>query len=216
MALSFAAHLVVLVSIFSSYTSALSVARRATHGAFQIQTPAAFIEASADAITQNFASLEASHSRTNKRSAAYVKALHERQHARKSSGLAGEPIAPLTAANHGYEYLVDLTIGKQTAKFILDTGSSDTWAIQKGFQCQDFLGRNETEDTCNFGAVYDGVFAKGKIPDQFFSISYGDGEYLTGDMGFEDVTIAGVTVSQQEVSCHYILGHLSNFDLDLN
>jgi hypothetical protein len=35
-----------------------------------------------------------------------------------------------------------------------------------------------------------------QIPDENFNITYGDGEFLTGIIGTEEVTLAGITVKQ--------------------
>lgn len=106
--------------------------------------------------------------------------------------------AALTPASGGAEYLVDITFGTQDVKAILDTGSSDTWLIQSGFQCTDANSQAVNESQCAFGPVYNGGFAE-QIPNANFKISYGDGEFVTGNMGYQDVTIGGIKVPHQEV-----------------
>ncbi|CZT20691.1 uncharacterized protein RCC_06549 [Ramularia collo-cygni] len=44
------------------------------------------------------------------------------------------------------------------------------------------------------------TFSDGKIADQNFRIEYGDGEFLTGEMGYQDVTFSGITVDNQQVA----------------
>lgn len=105
--------------------------------------------------------------------------------------------APLTSLG-GQEYVLDITFGTQATKVILDTGSSDTWLIQKGFKCTDANGNTQSAATCNFGPVYSGTITQ--IPNEHFQISYGDGEFVTGIIGTQDVTIAGITVPKQTVS----------------
>jgi hypothetical protein len=39
----------------------------------------------------------------------------------------------------------------------------------------------------------------GTIPGQTFAILYGDGETLRGSPGYDDITIAGITVKKQEI-----------------
>lgn len=56
------------------------------------------------------------------------------------------------------------------------------------------------EADCYFGPVFNGTFADGAIADENFNIEYGDGEFLTGTLGYEDVTVAGITVARQEVA----------------
>lgn len=105
--------------------------------------------------------------------------------------------APLTSLG-GIEYLVDITFGTQNVKVILDTGSSDTWLIQKGFKCTDANGASQSTATCNFGPAYTGTITQ--TANENFQISYGDGEFVTGIIGTQDVTIAGITVPKQTVS----------------
>lgn len=105
--------------------------------------------------------------------------------------------APLTSLG-GIEYLVDITLGTQAVQVILDTGSSDTWLIQKGFKCTDASGNSVSTATCDFGPVYSGTITQ--TPNENFQISYGDGEFVTGIIGTQDVTIAGIEVPDQTVS----------------
>lgn len=56
------------------------------------------------------------------------------------------------------------------------------------------------EADCYFGPVFNGTFDEGSIADENFSIEYGDGEFLTGVLGYENVTVAGITVDHQEVA----------------
>lgn len=39
-----------------------------------------------------------------------------------------------------------------------------------------------------------------QIPGENFNISYGDGEFLTGILGYEKVTLANITVDRQEIA----------------
>lgn len=110
------------------------------------------------------------------------------------------PSTPLIAVLGGAEYLTEFQLGGQTVKAIVDTGSSDTWLIQAGFACTDSSGNSVSDATCNFGPAYTGSFGSAQIPNQNFHIAYGDGEFVNGVMGTADVTIAGITVPNQEVS----------------
>jgi len=58
-------------------------------------------------------------------------------------------------------WAVKITMDGQPTYLALDTGSSDTWVVQSGFQCVDKHGRNQTEDACNFGPAYQGTFKEG-------------------------------------------------------
>lgn len=56
------------------------------------------------------------------------------------------------------------------------------------------------ESQCDFGPVFNGSFQDGKIPDVNFNIEYGDLEFAVGEMGHEDVTVAGLTAYGQTVA----------------
>ncbi|KAL8733212.1 MAG: hypothetical protein Q9166_002229 [cf. Caloplaca sp. 2 TL-2023] len=99
-------------------------------------------------------------------------------------------------------YTTNITFGTQTFEAIVDTGSSDTWAVQSGFQC--VQGRRPAEITvpeaeCEFGHLITTSPTFKQIPGQNFKVGYADGEELTGIVGTEDVTLAGITVKNQEV-----------------
>jgi len=94
------------------------------------------------------------------------------------------------------EFATNVTFGDQTFEFIVDTGSSDTWVIETGFACVDVETEEpETEDYCAFGPTYTLSADFVEIPGEVFSIGYGDGEFLTGIFGYENVTLAGLSVN---------------------
>ncbi|KAL8819645.1 MAG: hypothetical protein Q9223_001965 [Gallowayella weberi] len=103
------------------------------------------------------------------------------------------------------QYLTNITFGTQTIQAVVDTGSSDTWAVQTGFQCT--TGRQTPtsseiivpEERCGFGTPVTTSATFKQIPNQSFKVAYTDGEQLTGIVGTEDVTLAGITVKSQEV-----------------
>ena len=97
----------------------------------------------------------------------------------------------------GEEFATQITFGTQTFESIVDTGSSDTWIVETGFSCINVSNSApETEEFCGFGPTYTITDTFTKIPDENFNITYGDGEFLTGIIGTEDVTLAGITVKQ--------------------
>jgi hypothetical protein len=155
---------------------------------------AAFAPASEDAISTNVLELTKSskQSRSNKILTSLMKgdAITKRQ----------TPSGSLTAALGGQEYLVSIEWAGDSYTAILDTGSSDTWLIQSGFTCLDANGQQQSDSTCNFGPAFTGTYDDGQINNENFNISYGDGEFVSGTVGYEDVTLAGITVSKQEVS----------------
>ncbi|KAJ6485608.1 aspartic peptidase domain-containing protein [Mycena sanguinolenta] len=110
--------------------------------------------------------------------------------------------AVLEGSDLDQEYLTNVTIGGQTFKAIIDTGSSDTWLIKKGFNCFNLTGAPESTETCGFGS--DGFDTSASptfkaFPNVSFNISYGDGEFLSGPVGFDTVAVGGLSVTQQEI-----------------
>ncbi|KAI7779086.1 hypothetical protein LA080_001340 [Diaporthe eres] len=83
---------------------------------------------------------------------------------------------------------------------INDTGSSDSWLVQDGFTCVDQENRNQPNTNCSFGPPFQGAFDGGAITNQHFNLMYADLELMTGIMGYETVTVAGITVEKQEVA----------------
>ena len=56
------------------------------------------------------------------------------------------------------------------------------------------------QDYCSFGELWTPDTTFEAIPNLNFNISYGDGEFLTGIMANESVTLGGLTVTDQEVA----------------
>ncbi|KAJ7483177.1 acid protease [Mycena latifolia] len=111
--------------------------------------------------------------------------------------------AVLAGSDLDEEYLTNITVGGQTFTAIVDTGSSDTWLVKKGFKCFNLTGFPESTETCGFGS--DGFDTKASKTFQpmlraSLNISYGDGEFLSGPVGFDTVSVGGLTVKQQEVA----------------
>ncbi|PMD38215.1 acid protease [Hyaloscypha variabilis F] len=104
----------------------------------------------------------------------------------------------LTSLFTGEEFAAEVEFGTETFELIVDTGSSDTWVVETGFVCTDLTtGKTTTEAYCDFGPYYTKSSTFTAISGETFSIEYGDGEYLTGIMGTEEVTVAGITVDQE-------------------
>lgn len=73
------------------------------------------------------------------------------------------------------------------------------WAVRKQTLRSTLMFYPQEAD-CYFGPVFNGTFDEGSIKDENFNIEYGDGEFLTGVLGYENVTVAGLTVDHQEVA----------------
>lgn len=92
------------------------------------------------------------------------------------------------AARNQIAYITDVKAGPGTYQLIIDTGSSDTWFVKKGFQCRNYRKQPIPLEQCMFGPEFQGDFPGGKIAGQRFSIAYGDGNgpYLQGEMGYSE------------------------------
>lgn len=157
--------------------------------------PTAFTKSRSPAKSSHYMSLKKLETnRANPRSAAYLKGLTGKHKGRKPSSGSGE----LISLFEGEEYATSITFGTQTFDVIVDTGSSDTWVVKKGFECIDLsTSKQTTASACEFGPTYTVDSGFKKISGETFEIKYGDGEYLYGYMGTETVTLADVTVDTE-------------------
>ncbi|KAL2160700.1 hypothetical protein VTH06DRAFT_896 [Thermothelomyces fergusii] len=119
-------------------------------------------------------------------------------HQRLVGGFGYQNITSSSA--YGTQYAVDVLFDKRRVSLIIDTGSSDTWAVQKNFSCVGYSGESLPQETCGFGETFPGTFQYGLTdPETHMFIAYGDGEVVTGPMGLSDVTVGNITVKQQQV-----------------
>ncbi|KAG9239992.1 aspartic peptidase domain-containing protein [Calycina marina] len=131
----------------------------------------------------------------NPRSAAFLK------HKVKPSTSTGT--STLVSLFEGEEFATNITFGSQTFEVIVDTGSSDTWVVETGFACVDIETEAPlTEADCYFGPTFTPKNFS-QIANENFNITYGDGEFLSGVLGYEQVTLAGITVTQEVAVVNY-------------
>ena len=95
----------------------------------------------------------------------------------------------------GLVYTTDIEFGTETFTVVLDTGSSDTWLVEDNFTCT-----KGAQSACDFGKTYTRTPTFSPIANENFEISYSDGEFLDGIFGKEKVTLAGVTVNDQQIA----------------
>lgn len=108
--------------------------------------------------------------------------------------------APITGVEGGLVFLAPIKAGNQSFEVVIDTGSSDTWFVEGNFTCLDpTTSMDIPQDQCEFGPSYSLSSTAHVIADRNFNISYADGEFLNGAMLYENITLAGITVSQQEI-----------------
>ena len=127
----------------------------------------------------------------------------------RADGTAASPAVSNMTFIWNTNYMVPVSVGKQTFKLTVSTGLSDTWFIQEGFQCIDGdFGGEINPEICAYGPTFNGTFKYGLVPDiARFAVSYSDGSGVSGKAGYDDVTIAGITAQKQEI----LLASLSLF-----
>ena len=109
-------------------------------------------------------------------------------------------VAPLTKDSGGNVYQAEITFGDQTFSAVLDTGSSDTWVVRSNFTCFDWTGSEIVDQAdCKFGSTYTPTSSFKQIPNVILDLIYGDDESLTGIVGTERVTFAGITIEGQTI-----------------
>lgn len=130
----------------------------------------------------------------NPKSAAAILGTHQRV----AGGFGYENISSTSA--YGTQYAVEASFNGHRMSLIVDTGSSDTWAVPQSFRCIDYSGQLLPQATCGFGATYPETFQYGATdPETHMFIQYGDGEIVTGPMGFTDITVGNITVKKQQM-----------------
>ena len=119
------------------------------------------------------------------------------KHAREESTTPYSNITALTEWSTQYATTLDWDGTK--VSLIVDTGSSDTWTVAKGFHCLTRSGATFPEEACQFGDERIDGFKYGPDEQLHFSVRYGSGEYVTGPLGLADLTAAGITIVNQTV-----------------
>ncbi|PSR83561.1 aspartic peptidase domain-containing protein [Coniella lustricola] len=115
----------------------------------------------------------------------------------------------------GASYLAHVTIGSQVLPLLVDTGSSDLWVASSDFHCLEKDGQRRMEtpspseaanvenegNKCKFPMTYANPNVSGGfVPDEYFSIRYGNGQFLYGSYGVDDVSLGGITVPNQRIA----------------
>ncbi|KAK4172952.1 penicillopepsin [Triangularia setosa] len=89
------------------------------------------------------------------------------------------------------EYLSPISIGGQTINVDFDSGSADLWVFSTE------LPKGLTAGHQLFNQTKSKTFKT--VPDQSFTIKYGDGSTASGSIGTDTVEVGGVTVTKQAV-----------------
>lgn len=104
---------------------------------------------------------------------------------------------PFRMTGYGTLFGVDVQIGNQTFNLLFDTGSSDTWVVAPDYLCLD--GWTEIpQDRCNYGPAYHESPSFRAVDNETLAIGLGLG-HMIGTLGYDDVTIGGITVSGQKI-----------------
>lgn len=107
---------------------------------------------------------------------------------------------PATTVNlRGTSYIADVTVGTQTIPLLIDTGSADAWVAPSSFVCLGADGNEVPQPECGFPVLFQGNSSGGMVPDQYFSIYYGDEQFAYGPFGLDTVSLGGITVSGQQI-----------------
>jgi hypothetical protein len=133
---------------------------------------------------------------TNHRSVAAILGAHQRV----TGGGGYENITSTTA--YGTQYGIEILWQDMPVTMLFDTGSSDTWIPMGNFTCKGPFGDTYPQEDCAFGQTYSRGFEKYGmvVPKEHLHIRYGDGEVVTGPMGYIDIGVQNMTVKKQQVA----------------
>lgn len=99
--------------------------------------------------------------------------------------------------------MAPIIVGGQNFYAAIDSGSSDTWLMMKGYNCImppwyiEGLNKAAGIPSCQFGPSYTKSSTFSQIADQHFNTTYSDGDYATGILGKDDVIIGNITLKGQ-------------------
>ncbi|KAK4454841.1 aspartic peptidase domain-containing protein [Podospora aff. communis PSN243] len=145
--------------------------------------------------THNVQKIHGLQGKTNSKSVAAVLGAYQRL---SGLGFGYQNVTPTNA--YGTQYATDVLFNGHPLYLLVDTGSSDTWAVQTDYDCIDYASQSIPQAACQFGPAYPDSFQYGAIePAQHMFIRYGDGEMVAGPMGYSDVTLGNITVRRQEI-----------------
>jgi aspergillopepsin I len=94
--------------------------------------------------------------------------------------------------------MTTVTFSSGPYNLVIDTGSSDTWVATSAFNCVSMSGAALPQSQCGFGPLYNVTNSTSfsSISGNGFQVRYTDGEFLTGTMGSEDLSLGGLSVRQ--------------------
>lgn len=106
----------------------------------------------------------------------------------------------LIATQYGTVFDVPVTIGNETFMLLVDTGSSDTYVMQTGYECVNSTDNLVTPDLdCLYAnKTYHKSETYRHVPNEMFGVKYGAG-IAGGLMAYEQVSMGGISVEAQKV-----------------
>lgn len=105
--------------------------------------------------------------------------------------------APLNFLTSSSEFAVNITFGNQTFSVLVDTGSGETFVAGTDFQCLDVNGSNVSVSDCHLGNLYTQSDTFQPVSHEVFSETFAGGDATTGYVGYEQVTLGGIEVTQK-------------------
>lgn len=109
-------------------------------------------------------------------------------------------VSPVSViGGYSTQYAVECVWDDTPIWLLFDTGSSDTWAPNKNFDCLSSTGAVQPPQTCGVGPVQIEKFSGGLVDEVHMFVKYGSGETVSGPMGYAEVSCGGVHVSKQQV-----------------
>ena len=185
-----------LTTLYLVVSPCVSAGKPIDSGKFTLgsQSPQPFKAPSPNAPAQHVLTLTAK-AGTSK-SAGYLQSLREGNHVNGVYSLTS-----VTYAVGQTNLLAKIELGAESFQALLDTGSSDTWIVGKGFQCCDkTTGSLQPESACMYGPTYTPSPTFKSIQNETFYESYGDNSSFLGSFGNETVTFAGFPIYDQQVA----------------
>jgi hypothetical protein len=151
-------------------------------------------ELRSDEVSARFSQLRRINSQPGHRSAAAS------MHIRVNDETHGKNVNVSAVGDFSAQYAIQCGWDSETVWLVFDTGSSDTWATKKDFECKDETGKAYSQAACGFGGPLIDDFGRGEVDGVHLSIGYGSGEKVSGPMGYSDITCGGLSVSKQQVA----------------
>ncbi|KAL2354903.1 aspartic peptidase domain-containing protein [Cryomyces antarcticus] len=187
-----------VITAIAVFMSTSGIANPSTAFRIRTQTPGATRAPSPNKLTSNVLTL--TRKMGNPASQPYLKTMRMGRPVGGVYQRFQSAVDPLEAVAGSSIFLAQVSFGDQMFDAVVDTGSSDTWIAQTGFDCiNPATNALQSESYCAFGPTYNISTTFAQLPNVNFNTSYVDGELLNGILGTETVILAGIVVPNQVV-----------------